>query len=184
MQTKFNVFHRILHWLIALAMPVLYITGFLRMYWMNKNHIVGIIESRTESLSKEQITDIATTIRAPMWQWHEIFAYVMIFAFVVRIVFMLAKGIRFPNPFKKSQSMKERMQGLTYLYFYFFVFISALTGICIKYNLFSPNQDTIEAVHKWGIYWFPIFIVLHVIGIVGAELTDKKGITSKMIGGD
>ena len=183
-QNKFTAFHRILHWVMALAMPVLFITGFLRMYWMNKNNTVAVIESKTSAIPKEQMTDIAKTILEPMWQWHEVFAYIMIFAFVARIIYMLAGGIRFPNPFKSNQPLKERLQGFTYVYFYLFVFISAFTGICFEKDLFSAYLDNIEVVHKWGIYWFPIFIVLHLIGIVAAELTNKKGITSKMIGGD
>ena len=35
---KFTAFHRLLHWIMAIAMPVLFITGFLRMYWMSKGH--------------------------------------------------------------------------------------------------------------------------------------------------
>lgn len=71
---------------------------------------------------------------------------------------MLVKGIRFPNPFKSSQTIKERMQGFTYVYFYLFVFISVFTGICIEKDLLSAYHENIEAIHKWGIYWFPIFV--------------------------
>ncbi len=183
---KFTAIHRTLHWIVALAMPILFITGFLRMYWMNKNHIVSVIESKTAAMpiSKEVMTDIAKTIRSPMWEWHEIFAVVMIVAFVLRIIYMIAKGIRFPNPFKSNSSFKERFQGFIYVYFYVFVFISAVTGFSIQYNLFETYGDTIEIVHKWGIYWFPIFVILHIVGVVIAEMTSKKGITSKMIGGD
>lgn len=185
-QKKFTVLHRILHWTMAIAMPVLFITGFLRMHWMNKNHIITVIKSNTEgiSLTKEQLTAIATDIRNPMWQWHEIFANVMVIAFVIRIIYMLVKGVRFPNPFKGGTAFKERLQGLSYVYFYLFVFISAFTGICMEKGFLTQWEDTIEMVHKWGIYWFPIFIVLHIIGIAIAELTNKKGISSKMIGGD
>lgn len=119
-----------------------------------------------------------------MWQWHKIFAYVMLFAFLMRIIYMLTKGIRFPNPFKLNQPLKERFQGLTYVYFYVFVLISAVTGICLENTFFPEWKKTIEAVHKWGIYWFPIFIFFHIVGIMIAEFTNKKGITSKMIGGD
>ena len=49
----FTLIHRILHWIMAFAMPVLFITGFLLMYWMNKNHIAGIIESKTSAIPKE-----------------------------------------------------------------------------------------------------------------------------------
>lgn len=183
---KFTAVHRILHWIIALAMPVLFITGFLRLYWMNKNGMVAVIESKTAAspLPKDVAIDIAKTIREPMWEWHEIFAYVMIFAFIARIIYMLVKGIRFPNPFSKSLSLKERLQGFIYIYFYVFVFISAFTGICIQKDFFTTYSDLIETVHKWGLYWFPIFIVLHLGGIALAENSTEKGITSKMIGGD
>lgn len=167
-------------------MPILFITGFLRLYWMNKHHIVSVIESKTSSvpLSKEQMTDIAKTIREPMWQWHEIFAHVMIFSFIARIIYMVVKGIRFPNPFKSNISLSERFQGYTYIYFYLFVFISAFTGVCIRQGFLTEWKESIETIHKLGLYWFPIFILLHLSGILIAELTNKKGITSKMIGGD
>lgn len=181
---KFTVLHRMLHWLMALAMSVLFITGFLRMYWMNKNHVIGIIESKTSAIPEAQLIDIAKSIREPMWQYHEIFAHVMIFSFLARIIYMLVKGIRFPNPFKGNQPLKERLQGFTYVYFYLFVAISAVTGKCIEEGFFPQWKESIETVHKWGIYWFPIFILLHLVGILIAELSNKKGITSKMIGGD
>lgn len=183
---KFTALHRILHWLMAFSLPVLLLTGFLRMYWMNKNHIVSVIESKTSAtpLSAEQMTEIAKAIREPMWQWHPIFAHVMIFAFIARIIYMLLKGIRFPNPFKSNVSLKERFQGLTYIYFYVFVFVSAVTGISIEKGFFSQWKEGIETVHKLGIYWFPIFILLHLAGILIAEYSIRKGIASKMIGGD
>lgn len=183
-QQTFTATHRLLHWVIAIAMPILFITGFLRMYWMNRGNIVTIIESKTSVIPKEQMSDIAVSIREPMWQWHEIFAYVMIFAFIARIIYMLVKGVRFPNPFKENQTFKERLQGFTYVYFYLFVLISAFTGICIQNNFFTSEKDNIESIHKWGLYWFPIFIFLHLAGIIIAEFTNKKGITSKMIAGD
>ena len=80
--------------------------------------------------------------------------------------------------------MKERLQGFTYVYFYVFVLISAVTGVCIQYKIFPDWKEGIESVHKWGIYWFPIFILLHLGGVFLVEISDKKGITSKMIGGD
>ena len=184
-QSKYTALHRLLHWTMALAMPILFITGFLRMYWMNKNHIVSLIENKVGTvIPKEQMSDIAKAIREPMWQWHEVFAKVMILSFIARIIYMLVKGIRFPNPFKRNTSLKVRFQGFTYIYFYLFVFISATTGICIEKEFFPSWENEIETIHKLGIYWFPIFIVLHISGILIAEFSSNKGITSKMIGGE
>lgn len=182
---KFTFLHRLLHWVIAIAMSVLFITGFLRMNWMNKKHIVSIVHDKAgDAIPAEVMSDIATTIRAPMWEWHVVFAHVMIFAFLARILYMAAKGVRFPNPLRTGMPLKERFQGLTYVYFYAFVLVSAVTGICIRHGIFPEWKDGIEAVHKLGIYWFPLFIALHAAGVLLAEHSDQRGIASKMIGGD
>lgn len=182
-KVKFTPLHRFLHWLIAIAMSVLFFTGFLRMFWMNKHHMVSIIGSKTQALPKEEMTEIAKAIREPMWEWHIIFAYVMIFAFLVRIIYLIAKGIKFPNPFSTKLPLKERLQGSIYLFFYAFVLISIVTGVFLKQGFFPEMKDSIETVHKLGIYWFPIFILLHIVGIIVAEYTNRKGISSEMISG-
>ncbi len=184
-QDRFTVIHRVLHWSIAFLMFVLFITGFLRMYWMNKNHIVSIIENETQQvpLSKEQMVGIATSIREPMWQWHEYAAYIMVFVFLTRVVYMAITRIKFPGLFAKDRSIKKRSQRFIYLMFYLFIAVSIITGFYLKW-IDGDWKEPMEAVHKWAIYWFPIFILLHFSGILIGELTDKKGIASKMIGGD
>lgn len=183
---KFTKFHIILHWIMALALFVLFFTGFLRMEWMNKKHIVSTIESKVavSQLSGDELKAIASEILKPMWQWHKLFAHIFIFAFAARIIYMLVKGIRFPNPFAKGIAMKEKLQGFVYIYFYIFAFISVSTGICIEKHFFDAWRESIESVHKFGLYWFPIFVLLHFSGIVLAEYSNKKGIVSRMIGGD
>lgn len=186
MKNNFTKLHRLLHWVTALAMMVLFITGFLRMKWMSKTTIANAINYKTTDapLTKEQIGGIIKTIREPMWQWHEIFAKVMIITLIVRIIYMVLKGIKFTNPFKTNINFKERIQGLTYVYFYVFVTISAFTGICLENGFLATYEDAIEDIHKWGLYWFPIFMILHIGGVYLAEHSNKKGITSKMISGD
>lgn len=187
LQNKFTASHRILHWSIALLMSVLFFTGFLRMYWMNKKAIISAIDTNLSNqniaLEKDQLVPIAKSIQAPMWEWHELAAYIMAVAFILRILYVLFKGIQFPNPFAGNLFLKERLQGYVYLVFYVFVGVSTLTGFYLKWGD-GTYKEPMEAAHKWAIYWFPIFIALHFIGILWAEQTHKKGITSKMIGGD
>ena len=78
--------------------------------------------------------------------------------------------------------MKERLQGMADILFYLFIAISIITGFYMKWGD-GTYEEPAEVVHKWAIYWFPIFILLHFVGIVIAEFSNKKGITSKMIGG-
>ncbi|MDR0230211.1 MAG: cytochrome b/b6 domain-containing protein [Flavobacteriaceae bacterium] len=183
--THFTKTHRLLHWLAAMAMGVLFITGFLRMTWMAKKTVVKTIETQLPeaNLEKEEMVGIAKSLLKPMWEYHEIAAYVMLWLLAIRIVYMAIKGIRFPNPFASRISTKERLQGMIYVLFYIFVSMATITGFYLMWGD-GTYKEPMEAIHKWGLYWFPIFIFLHFAGIVIGELTSKKGIVSKMIGGE
>jgi cytochrome b561 len=181
---QFTVIHRVLHWSIAVLMVILFITGFLRMEWMGKPSITNAInQSAPNVLNAQQKSGIAKSIMEPMWEWHEVAAYILLAAFVLRLIYMAAKGIRFPKPFSRNNVFKERLQGWIYIVFYAFVAVASITGFYLKW-IDGNLKGIMETVHKWAIYWFPVFILMHLAGIVIAECTNKKGITSRMIGGD
>lgn len=121
---KFTATHRIIHWVIAISMFVLLATGFLRMYWMGRKTISAAINNELTAkglaLPEESVRAIAKSIINPMFEWHVNFAYVLVFAFVLRIIYMLVKGIKFPNPFSKTASGKRKIPR-DYL-FYFLLF--------------------------------------------------------------
>lgn len=186
-ETKFTVTHRIVHALIAVLMIFLFITGFLRMYWMSKKTLLNAVETTLTNqnviIERELLNPIAKSIQAPMWQWHEYAAFALVIMFLARIIYMLAKGIRFPSPFKRGQLFKKRLQGMVYILLYLFIIISIITGFYLKWGD-GTYKEPMEAIHKWAIYWFPIFIGLHFGGILMTELGNNKGISSKMISGD
>ena len=184
-QKHFTPLHRVLHWAASLTMTVLFITGFLRINWMGKRTVITAIENETQNahLEKAQMLSIAKRILEPMWEWHELAAYVMFAIFLVRIFYMIRKGIRFPNFFASKLSTKERFQGLIYIVFYLFTAISIITGFYLMW-IDGEWKEAMETVHKLAVYWFPIFVLLHVAGIVIGEMTNKKGVVSKMIGGE
>jgi len=183
-ENKFTPLHRILHWLMAFGISVLFLTGFLRMTWMDKHKIADTIASKTDALSQALMTSIAVAIREPMWEWHVIFAYLIFAVIAVRLVYMAVEGIRFPSPFDSKNSLKERFQGSAYIYFYFITIASAATGICLKYGFFDEFHKQIEGVHKWGLYLYPIFIIIHLMGVVIGEHKTNKGVVSKIISGE
>src|SRR5690625_3146929 len=108
--SRFTIQHRVLHWTMGLAVSILFITGFLRMYWMNKHRIISVIKSHLSdaSLSDDQMTSIATAIRAPMWLWHVFFAREMIIPFLIRMLYMMVLGTLFTSPLKAIHSLKDR----------------------------------------------------------------------------
>lgn len=186
---KFTTLHRFIHWLIAVSMLVLFATGFLRMYWMSKKTITAAISAELTKnnvqLPQESVVGIAKSIINPMFDWHINFAYVLVFAYILRIIYLLAKGVRYPNPFSKSSTGKEKLQGTVYSIFYFLLAVQILTGFALMWELASEQAlERAEQIHKFAVYWMPVFVLLHFAGITVAELTNKKGITSKMIGGE
>lgn len=181
----YTILHRSLHWVIAFSMIVLFTTGFMRMFWIEKDFISSILATELPDIefTRTQLKAIVGKIREPMWKWHELFAKIMFVAFTARIIYMLRKGIKFPNPFSNKFALKERLQGLTYLLFYLLVFVSIVTGICIEYDLLDQWHDAIESTHKFGSYWFPAFAILHFTGLAISEISDKKQLIAKMIYG-
>ena len=186
---KFTKLHRIIHWAIAAVMSVLFITGFLRMYWMSRKTISAAV---SEGLAKENLKlpdeslrAIAKSIINPMFDWHINFAYVLVFAYLLRFVYMFVKGVKFPNPFSSSSVGKEKFQGFLYIIFYILLALQIGTGVVLMYELGSEAMmERAEEVHKFAVYWLPTFVLVHFTGIVIAETTDKKRVASKMIGGE
>ena len=185
----YTVLHRVLHWIFAFGMIVLFTTGFLRMYWMSKTVISEALNKNPQiqglNLDKQSLRTIIHSIQDPMFDWHVYAAYIITFAFMVRIIYMIVKGIKFPNPFLKITTTKEKFQGFTYLGFYVLIAVQIITGSILKFEL-GPESlgDLAETAHKLAIYWTPAFIILHFVGVAISENTNRKGITSKMIGGD
>jgi cytochrome b561 len=182
---EFTLTHRILHWSVTVLMFILFITGFLRINWMARRVIQNAVTQNTQGLeiTKAQMSGISKNIISPMWDWHVVAAYIMGGAFIIRLIYMAARGIRFPNPFQANISLKDRLQGSLYALFYLFVAVSVITGFYLKW-IDGDLKDIMETIHKWAIYWFPVFVVLHFAGIWLAEQTNRRGVTSRMIGGE
>jgi len=168
---------------MAIGMLVLFSTGFLRMEWMSKRAVLEAAERQNLEVTQDQVVALYKVLREPMWRWHVYAAYLVTLCFGIRIVYMMARGLRFPNPFQQKISVRERIQGSVYLLFYLFILESMVTGFYLKW-IAGSWKESFETVHKLVMYLFPIFIAGHLIGIWIAEHGRKRGIASKMIGGD
>jgi cytochrome b len=90
--------------------------------------------------------------------------------------------MKFSNPFNKQLTLKEKFQYGVYLIFYGCVAISLITGLIIE--LGPKNlKKSMEEIHVLSIYYLLGFIVIHLGGVLLAELTNQQGIISKMISG-
>jgi cytochrome b561 len=178
--------YRIMHWAIAISMILLLGTIFLRLTWMNKEHVALIIQNYLattgQTLSQEQLIVLAKQIRKPMWDWHIYIGYVLTGLYSIRMALPFLGLIKSASPFDKGLSVKSKFQYWVYWGFYGCVAISLLTGLIIE--LGPKNLKTImEEIHVLSIYYLVAFIFLHLGGVLLAELTVQQGIISKMISG-
>ena len=69
-----------------------------------------------------------------------------------------------------------------YLVFYVCVATSLITGLFLE---FGPEslEHTMEDIHVLSIYYLITYILLHIGGVLIAELTDDQGLVSRIISG-
>lgn len=183
---NYSKVYRIMHWAIALCFMFILLTIFLRMYWMNKNQVSDIIQNflatTDQTLSEEETITLAKQIRKPMWDWHIYVGYVLVGLYMIRLILPLFGEMKFPNPFNKLLTLKEKFQNWVYLVFYLCVAISLTTGLLIIYGSDSIHE-LMEEIHVLSIYYLLAFIILHLGGVLMAEITDQQGIVSRIISG-
>jgi cytochrome b561 len=80
-EKRFNLTHRLIHWAIAFTLLFLLLTILLRMGWMNKDHVGGIIQQnltrRGTIISSQDAALIGKEVRKPMWNWHYYAGYTL-----------------------------------------------------------------------------------------------------------
>jgi len=183
---NYPVIYRIMHWSIAFCMIFLLITIFLRLTWMNKEHIANIIQgflaATDKSLSREELIVLAKQIRKPMWNWHIYVGYILTGLFFIRLALPFFGKMKFSNPFNKQLSLKVKFQYWVYLIFYACVAISLITGMTIE---FGPKniKSFMEEIHVLSIYYLIPFLIIHAGGVLMAEFTTQPGIISSMVSG-
>lgn len=182
MKTSYSLLDRVLHWALALTILFMLLTVFLRLNWMEKNHVAAILVDKLSALdieiTKDQAIKIAKQIRKPMFDWHVIIGYVVTGIFVLRMIFHIKNKKSF-NPITK----REKFQLWVYRIFYVLLAATLTTGLIIEFGPKSIKKS-IEAIHKLTLYYMIAFLILHFSGILLAEIGSKNGIVSKMIGGD
>lgn len=186
---SFTRAHRILHWMIAFTFLFILLTVWLRMNWMNKDHMAGLasasLKGRHIYLSHEDAIAVGRAIRRPMWNMHIYAGYLLIALYCVRLLVMKIEGPVFKNPFSRKITRLERFKSIIYLVFYICLGISLSKGAYINLigKIYPAPYAVIKAVHIQSLYYALAFIFLHLAGLVIAELGSEGGIISRMVHG-
>lgn len=197
---------RFWHWGNALLVTLQLITILFQKVIVNSKSAIPEFQ---QALSKDNVTittqqgrAFAHIISERIWDWHKYFGWALVGFFVLRFVLQLmgpselrfsarllevARRYRLAPPADKSAAGKVLFAKSTYALFYIFLTIMVITGLILIYEdvaFLRPIHHLAEETHNVTMYLIIAFFVVHVVGVVWAEMTKDHGLISRMVGGE
>lgn len=179
---------RIWHWGNSAAIFLLFLTVFLRKVVFGKES-QNIIMAKTQEmgilLTEPQSKDLIRAIRHDMWQWHPVIGFVAIGFLVFRVV------IYFQNKSKtldvSNKPLMYKIVKKSHALFYVLLGVMGITGGALYWEktlqLSEGLTHKIEEFHEALMWFFILFVIVHILGVIKAELGEDKGLISDMING-
>lgn len=186
---KYTLSFRVWHWLNAIVVLGLLGTVFLRKTFLSYKTNAEILSTKLADMNVTISTDnakiLAKTIRDPMWEWHIILGYALAF-FVLYRIFLYFTDKSQKEDFA-SLSLHKKAVKILYYIFYATLFFMAASGLIIHFHELLGISKTlahdIKELHESAYNIILAFVVLHIGGVVVAEVRDEHGLVSTMING-
>jgi cytochrome b561 len=187
---KYSASFKLWHWLNALVVLGLLGTVFLRKTFLswrtNSELLMNKLSEFGIEITVEQAKVLAKAVRAPMWEWHIILGYALAFLVLYRI-YLYFTNAKVKEKFSDLSLHKKAVEVL-YCIFYITLFFMTISGLFLLFYQdmgFSKEfAHTIKEIHEAVFNFIMYFVVLHIAGVVFAELKEEKGIISNMISSD
>ena len=155
------------------------------------------------TLSVKQANSFAHIISDRIWQWHVYIGLALAAFWLLRVLIELSS----PSPLKYSTRLAEvarryRLAPLagkgeagkvlfaksTYALFYVLLTVMVITGLILTWaddvTLLHRMEGPAKEVHNVTMYLIIAFFLVHVAGVVWAELSKEPGLISRMVGGE
>jgi cytochrome b561 len=180
---------RVWHWLNAIAIFGLVFTTLFRKTWFNRGENMAFFKEKLLefgfTLSDEQATILIKTIMEKMWVWHYIFGFMLVALIVFRIFAFVIKSEKCPlQKLKDAPNIEVKGVKVLHIIFYFITLFVAISGVVMFFKedlgIAKESLSLVKTLHKYTLWFFIAFTVLHIIGAVKAEVTTDKGLISEM----
>jgi Ni/Fe-hydrogenase 1 B-type cytochrome subunit len=188
---KWRFDFRIWHWVNAAVVLGLLGTVFLREtflnFKMNKEIIIQKLAELNIEATAAQIKALTKAITSPLWEWHIILGYVLAVLIVWRIALFFTQSGQESFLHFKQATLHKKIVKLGYLGIYTVLLFMAVSGLMMEFHkelgLSNALNESLEELHDLVYNAVLIFVPLHIIGVVIAEMRDEKGIISDMVYG-
>lgn len=184
---KYSASFKLWHWLNAIVVLGLLGTVFLRKTFLswrtNSEILMNKLASFDIDVTAEQAKILAKAVRAGMWEWHIILGYALTFLVLYRIYLFFTKAT--DKESFSSLSLHKKAVEVLYWLFYFTLFFMTVSGLVLSFHnelaLSKELTHDIKEIHELVFNFIMYFAVVHIVGVVIAELTNEKGLISSMI---
>lgn len=155
------------------------------------------------TLSAQQGRAVAHVISERIWTWHVWLGVALAGFWLVWTVMQAldpagrrfgarlraaAQRYKLAAPAEHAAARHVLLAKLTYAAFYLFITIMVVTGLALVFADDLPwlgsLEHTVKEVHNVTMYLIIGYIVLHVGGVVWADIYDDRGLISRMVSGD
>jgi Ni/Fe-hydrogenase 1 B-type cytochrome subunit len=195
---------RIWHWLtfvtitasivmVLLASTVFTIRGNIPMVQEQVQQKGGIVSS-------DQAKAVAHEYNDKFWNLHKYLGFALCFLFLLRVIIEVAqsseqrlsgkikRAVNYPKLNNRVDYNKTHylLVKRGYVLFYLFFLVMAVTGLGLAFedvDFLKPIHGFVKSTHSFVQYLLYFYILAHLVGVIRADLTDNKGIVSRMING-
>ena len=201
-----SVMIRVWHWLTFIIISGSMITVLINSTMTNQRKNIPMVQEQLKSrdivVTEDQAFAVTREYEDKFWGVHKLLGYCLAFLLISRIIIELTQpgdekiNTRIKNALglfrKKEGDWKEYRHYMRvkyiYLLFYILLFCMAITGLELAFGRelgFSRDfSRTIREIHSLGQYIIYAFVVIHLCGVLIADITTNKGLVSGMINGN
>lgn len=195
---------RLWHWANALVVLGLLATVLLRKTFLSWRTNAAMIEAKAHAAGVTVPADvaksIAQSIRDVMWEWHHVLGVALGVLLVLRVGVVLVtkryplrdalRGLRVASLSSGDDKAEKRHFAIVsagYVAFYLSTLFMVATGLTMlsatRLGLSRATTSSLQELHETMLWFFIVFIGVHLVGVVRGELTKYRGIVSDMIHG-
>jgi len=206
--TTFNEPHslpiRIWHWSFFLVLSASLVTVlFGSTVFRTQDNIVTVqtpLQKKGAVLNAEQARAVAHEFSDKLWNLHKWIGFIICALLLSRLIIEITQPgeEKLKNKIKRAAGFSSKIQSERlarnhyvqvkwgYLLFYLLILLMALTGLGLAFEdvpWLKSGHETFVQLHSFIQYLIYSFILVHLVGVIRADLGKHRGIVSGMIHG-
>lgn len=195
---------RVWHWTFVLFVTSTIFIVLLASTVFRTRNTIPLVEQQLQqkgtTVSEDQARAVAHEFNDQLWDLHRLIGYGLCILLISRWFIELSEprserlqvrlrkalGFRSTIPIEMIQRRHYVNVKSTYLAFYTVFTIMALTGLILAFDdirQFDDIRPLAKQIHSFLQYVIYAFIVIHLVGVIRADLGHEKGLVSGMIHG-